>query len=63
MPSFQFHPNFAGYAVQFNPFNPNVLAACAAENFGISGSGKVYVMDLANNNIVLKLCVATEVPF
>lgn len=42
-----FHP----YSVQFSPFFPDRLACCANENYGISGSGSIYVHGLVNQSV------------
>lgn len=46
MPSFAFHQGFAGHSVRCNPWNPTQFLFTAANNFGITGSGKVYLCDI-----------------
>eukprot|EP01063_Lacrimia_lanifica_P025196 TRINITY_DN32974_c0_g1_i1.p2 TRINITY_DN32974_c0_g1~~TRINITY_DN32974_c0_g1_i1.p2 ORF type:complete len:354 (+),score=98.90 TRINITY_DN32974_c0_g1_i1:76-1137(+) len=45
MPSFMMHPNFGGYAAEFSPWGGGLLAVCAAECFGVQGSGKLYILN------------------
>ena len=44
MPSFQFHPGFAGNSIRTNPWQPHEVLVCTGDNFGISGTGKVYIL-------------------
>lgn len=44
MPSFAFHPGFGGNSIRSNPWDPTQILVTAADNFGISGTGKVYVI-------------------
>eukprot|EP00758_Cryptobia_borreli_P009073 Tbor_TRINITY_DN5443_c0_g1::TRINITY_DN5443_c0_g1_i4::g.25019::m.25019/K13341/PEX7, PTS2R; peroxin-7 len=44
MPLFHYHPNFAGNSIRLNPSNPQQYIIAAAENFGITGSGRVYII-------------------
>ena len=44
MPSFAFHPGFCGNSVRCNPWDPTQLLVTSADNFGVSGSGKVYLI-------------------
>lgn len=44
MPSFRGHPGFALNSVRSSPWDPTQLVVTAADNFGISGTGKVYVI-------------------
>ena len=37
---------FSGQAVQFSPFMPQRLAIGSAQNFGIVGNGRLYVVDM-----------------
>lgn len=46
MPSFAFHPGFAGHSVRCNPWNPTQFLMTAANNFGVTGSGKIYIVDI-----------------
>ncbi|RNF20433.1 putative peroxisomal targeting signal type 2 receptor [Trypanosoma conorhini] len=47
MPSFNFHPGFAGHGMRCNPWNPTQYILTAAEHFGVAGSGKVYILNTA----------------
>lgn len=49
MPSIAFHRGFAGHSVRSNPWNPNQFVVAAADNFGVTGSGKVYLVDTPPN--------------
>jgi peroxin-7 len=44
MPSLAFHPGFVGNSIRTNPWRPHEVVVCAADNFGISGTGKVYLV-------------------
>lgn len=47
MPSFAFHPGFAGQSIRSNPWKPTQFIVSTSEHFGIVGSGKVYVVETA----------------
>ncbi|ORC90130.1 putative peroxisomal targeting signal type 2 receptor [Trypanosoma theileri] len=47
MPSFNFHPGFAGHSIRCNPWQPTQYVITAAEHFGVAGSGKVYIVNTA----------------
>ncbi|KAL3690420.1 hypothetical protein R1sor_016729 [Riccia sorocarpa] len=47
-----FKTAFNGYAVRFSPFVENRLAVATAQNFGIIGNGRQYVLELTPNGIV-----------
>lgn len=49
MPSFAYHPRFAGHSVRCNPWTPNQCVIATGDNFGVTGSGKVYVVQCAPN--------------
>lgn len=49
MPSFAFHPRFAGHSVRCNPWVANQFIITASDNFGVTGSGKVYVVQFSPN--------------
>lgn len=40
------------HAVKWSPFKENLLLVASAQNFGIVGNGKCYVLDLTPNGIV-----------
>ena len=42
MPSYR--TAFQGYSVKFSPFEEGKLAVASAQNFGIIGNGKQYVL-------------------
>ncbi|XP_015914535.1 peroxisomal targeting signal 2 receptor [Parasteatoda tepidariorum] len=39
---------FHGYNVKFSPFRKNLLACAASQNYGIAGSGRLFVLDIQN---------------
>ncbi len=41
-----FTSNFSGMSVKFSPFNPNLLAFTTADNFGVVGKGKLFILEL-----------------
>eukprot|EP00850_Spirogloea_muscicola_P009172 SM000051S17532 [mRNA] locus=s51:75285:77354:- [translate_table: standard] len=41
----KFRTAFNGYAVRFSPFHENRLAVATAQNFGIVGNGRQYVLE------------------
>lgn len=45
---------FNGYAVQYSPFLDSRIAVAAAANFGLVGNGRLYVLALGSNGIVLE---------
>ncbi|CUG89525.1 peroxisomal targeting signal type 2 receptor, putative [Bodo saltans] len=45
MPSLPFHQGFAGQSVRCNPWIPSQFIITAADNFGVTGSGKVYLVE------------------
>ncbi|KAG8346373.1 WD domain [Trypanosoma vivax] len=47
MPSFALHTGFAGHSVRCNPWQPTQFVITAVENFGVAGSGKVYIVNTA----------------
>lgn len=47
-----FRMAFNGYAVQFSPFDDRIAVA-TAQNFGIIGNGKQYVLKVAQEPISL----------
>lgn len=40
-----FRIGFSGYSVKFSPFRPNLLAVASSQYFGISGNGRISVVD------------------
>ena len=56
------HPGFGGYSVKYSPWGGGMMAVCAAENFGVQGSGKVYIVSNqgAQGGINVERMVATE---
>lgn len=45
MPSFNFHPGFAGQSINSNPWKPTQFIISTSQNFGVVGSGKVYIVE------------------
>ena len=45
-PGGQFRTAFNGYAVKFSPFEKGRLAVATAQNFGIIGNGRQYVLQV-----------------
>ena len=33
-------------SVKFSPFNQNLMAFCTADNFGVVGKGKLFILEL-----------------
>jgi peroxin-7 len=60
MPSFAFHPGFAGNSIRFNPWSPTEFLIGCADNFGVSGSGKLYVVKAEPNGIQCLSALATS---
>lgn len=44
MPSFQLHRGFAAQSIRCNPWMPSQFLITSSQNFGIVGSGKVYLV-------------------
>ena len=38
---------FNGYSVKFSPYNEGRIAVASAQNFGIIGNGRQYVLDVS----------------
>jgi len=55
MPSYQHPPGYAAHAVTFSPFDPDLVATCASEHFGIAGRGRVAILRLLDTALV-QLC-------
>jgi peroxin-7 len=51
MPSLAFHNGFCGNSVRCNPWDPSQLLVTAADNFGVSGSGKVYLLQAGRSDV------------
>ncbi|KAJ9464359.1 Peroxisome biogenesis protein 7 [Diplonema papillatum] len=61
MPSFHLHPGFCGYGVEYSPWGGDRMAVCAAENFGVKGTGKIYILNNAGGGpLQLETMAATE---
>ncbi len=43
-----FRTAFNGYAVKFSPFEEGRVAVATAQNFGIIGNGRQYVLQVGN---------------
>ena len=43
-----FRAAFNGYAVKFSPFEKGRLAVATAQNFGIIGNGRQYVLQVGS---------------
>lgn len=39
-------PGLHGYSVKFSPYYPNKLACVACQQYGISGSSKLFILEL-----------------
>lgn len=52
MPAFKM--DFNGYSVQFSPFDDR-LAVGAAQNFGIIGNGKQYILQVSLSRVAATL--------
>ena len=42
----RFKTGFQGYSVKFSPFEEGKIAVATAQNFGIIGNGKQYVLQV-----------------
>jgi peroxin-7 len=40
----KFHTELTGYSVEFSPFHSNLLSVSTAQNFGIIGTGRQYIL-------------------
>jgi len=47
-PAVTFQLDYMGYSVEWSPFDEGRLAVATAQNFGIVGQGKQYVLQLKN---------------
>ena len=53
-----FRTAFNGYAVKFSPFEEGRLAVATAQNFGIIGNGRQYVLQVWLN-VSCTLCMSS----
>lgn len=65
MPSFQLHPGFSGQSIRCNPWQPTQFIIGASQNFGVIGSGKVYIVTTTpgftpNSPVPLVACWGTS---
>ncbi|XP_064628897.1 peroxisomal targeting signal 2 receptor-like [Lineus longissimus] len=44
-------PGFHGYAVEFSPYSGQLLAAATCENFGVAGTGRLIILQVAPQGI------------
>ena len=51
-----FRTAFNGYAVKFSPFEEGRVAVATAQNFGIIGNGRQYVLQVS------PICSSTRAP-
>jgi len=47
-----FRTEFNGYAVKFSPFEEDKIAVATAQNFGIVGNGKQYVLQVTPQGLI-----------
>ncbi len=47
-----FRTAFNGYAVKFSPFEEGRIAVATAQNFGIIGNGRQYVLQVGNGPVL-----------
>ena len=47
-PAISYQLDYMGYSCEWSPFDENRLAVATAQNFGIVGQGKQYVLQLKN---------------
>lgn len=47
-----FKTQFNGYSVKFSPYNEGRLAVSTAQNFGIIGNGRQYILDVSQANAI-----------
>ena len=53
-------PGFKGHAVRYSPYFDSRLAVVGAQNFGLVGNGRLYILGLTPKGIVAeKVYVAT----
>jgi hypothetical protein len=45
---------YNGYAVKYSPFVNDKVAVAASANFGLVGNGRLYILGLTANGIVLQ---------
>jgi peroxin-7 len=45
---------YNGYAIKYSPFVNDRLAVATAANFGLVGNGRLYILGLTGNGIVLQ---------
>lgn len=43
---------FSGYAVKYSPYSDSRIAVGAAQNFGLVGNGRLYILNLTHQGIV-----------
>ncbi|GFR15632.1 peroxisomal targeting signal 2 receptor [Trichonephila clavata] len=43
---------FHGYNVQYSPFRKNVLACASSQNYGIAGTGRLFVLEISSSKQV-----------
>lgn len=60
MPSFALHNGFGAQSVRCNPWVPTQYVVTAADNFGVSGTGKVYVLNNAGPVITCAVAFGTS---
>ena len=53
-----FRTAFNGYAVKFSPFEEGRVAVATAQNFGIIGNGRQYVLQVQSSGMCLLMAVA-----
>ena len=52
-----FRTAFNGYAVKFSPFEEGRVAVATAQNFGIIGNGRQYVLQVQSSGRCLLMAV------
>ena len=55
-----FRTAFNGYAVKFSPFEEGRVAVATAQNFGIIGNGRQYVLQVHSSGRCLLTAVAPD---
>ncbi|KAJ3227412.1 peroxisomal targeting signal 2 receptor [Clydaea vesicula] len=51
---------FQGYAVEFSPFRENKLACATGANFGIVGNGRLWLLGLESNGLIVDRVYDTQ---
>ncbi|KAG8191840.1 hypothetical protein JTE90_022829 [Oedothorax gibbosus] len=53
---------YHGYNIKFSPFKKNLLACAASENYGITGKGKLFVLDVQSGKAEVNVLTTRDWP-